>query len=179
MHRSLIIAVLAVVALGACNPPSASTPEAESAAGAPATGPVSEAERTAILTALNLAPDALGKVVNECGDSVVPLIAPAELGGAAGTAQLVAIPGGPTMYTCYGDGPDLHLMMRDGDGWREIYAARGRMLVILPTMTNGVRDIADGGPGFQFPLWQWNGQAYASAGRSVSDAETANATILP
>jgi hypothetical protein len=103
----------------------------------------------------------------------------AELGGAAGAAQLAAIGGGPSMAACYGDGPDLHLMLRDGAGFREIYSARGRVLVLLPSTTNGVHDIADGGPGFSFPLWQWNGSAYAQTDREVSDAEISGATYLP
>jgi len=49
----------------------------------------------------------------------------------------------------------------------------------MPTSTNGVHDLADGGPGFSFPLWQWNGTTYAYSNRSVSDAEIANATFLP
>jgi hypothetical protein len=146
---------------------------------APSAAPLSETDRAGVFAALNLSPNAAGEVVNECGDSVTPAIVPAELGGAVGTAQLVAVPGGPSAYSCYGDGPDLHLMMREGGGWREIYAARGRMLIIMPGETSGVHDIADGGPGFQFPLWQWNGSAYANTGRSISDAELANATFLP
>jgi hypothetical protein len=176
MRRALIIAALAL-AVAACSPPGAASSDAE--VSAPSSGPLSEADRAAILGALNLSPSASGEIVNECGDNVTPTIAPAELGGAVGTAQLVAIPGGPSAFTCYGDGPDLHLMMRDGAGWREIYAARGRMLIIMPSVTNGVHDLADGGPGLQFPLWQWNGSAYANTGRSVSDADLANATFLP
>jgi hypothetical protein len=51
--------------------------------------------------------------------------------------------------------------------------------VLLPSTTNGVHDIADGGPGFSFPLWQWNGSVYAQTGREVSDAEISGATYLP
>ena len=75
------------------------------------------------------------------------------------------------MAGCYGDGSDLHLMMRNGDKWREIYSARGRTLIVLPTSTAGVRDIGDGGPGLTFPVWVWNGTRYADAGREISDAE--------
>ena len=102
-------------------------------------------------------------------------------GGSVGTATLFAIPGGPNIAACYGDGPDLHLMMRDGARWREIYSARGRVLILLPTCTAGVRDIADGGPGFSFPVWTWNGSRYTPAEREISDAELSsiNATYLP
>jgi hypothetical protein len=170
-----IAAIFALICLTACNPASTSDsaplPDFEPA--------VNEADRGTAMAALDLTPNDEGKVLNECGDMVTPTIAPAELGGAVGTALLVAIPGGPSLYSCYGDGPDLHLLMRDGDSFREIYAARGRVLIILPQETEGVRDIADGGPGFEFPLWQWNGETYAFAGRTISDAELGDATALP
>jgi hypothetical protein len=171
------------LALGACDRPAApgSAPGEAPASTQPAQtgGALTDADRAVLLSTLELSANAQGQVRNECGDWVTPTIAPAELGGAVGAAILVAIGGGPTMATCYGDGPDLHLMLRDGAGFREVYAARGRMLVILPATTGGVRDIADGGPGFSFPLWQWNGSRYVDTNREVSDAEIANATFLP
>jgi hypothetical protein len=144
-------------------------------------GPPTEADRPAILSTLNLTADTSGKVMNECGDLVTPQFLPAELGGAVGTAVLFAIGGGPTMASCYGDGPDIHLLKREAGSWREIYSARGRSLIILPTSTDSVRDIADGGPGFSFPVFTWNGVAYARADREVSDGdlEGMQATYLP
>jgi hypothetical protein len=140
-----------------------------------------DAERAAILTTLGLSSDPQGQVMNECGELATPQYMPVDLGGRAGAAILFAISGGPNTAGCYGDGADLHLMMRDGAGWREIYSARGRMLIILPTTTAGVRDIGDGGPGFSFPIWIWNGTHYAPAGREISDAELSkiNAAYLP
>ena len=60
-------------------------------------------------------------------------------------------------------------------------AARGRTLTILPTSTAGVRDIADGGPGFSVPVWAWNGTRCAATRRTISDAqlEKTDATYLP
>ena len=140
---------------------------------------LTEADRAAILGTLKLSADAKGQVMNECGELVTPQFLPAELGG--GTAVLFAISGGPNMATCYGDGPDLHLFMPVAKDWREVYSARGRMLIILPTSTGGMRDIADGGPGLSFPVWTWNGTQYAPAGREISDAELSEmkATYLP
>ena len=103
-------------------------------------GPLTDEDRAAIFGTLKLSADAKGRVMNECGELVTPQILPAELGG--GGAVLFAISGGPTTAGCYGDGPDLHLLMREAKGWREVYSARGRMLVILPTYTGGMRDIA-------------------------------------
>ena len=132
---------------------------------------VTDADRAAIVKTLSLSADQQGRVLNECGERSVAQYLPAELGGSAGTAILFAMSGGPNTASCYGDGPDLHLMLRDRAGWREIYAARGRMLIILPTSTAGVRDIGDGGPGLSFPVWVWNGTRYRPAGREISDTE--------
>ncbi|MEX1993248.1 MAG: hypothetical protein WD929_01190 [Steroidobacteraceae bacterium] len=166
------IALLALT-LAACDGPAAGP--------AAASRSFAEADRAAILEALRLTANAEGRVVNECGDLTTPEFLPAELGGSVGTAILFAIGGGPSMAACYGDGPDLHLFMRAGAGWREIYSARGRYLIILSTSTSDVRDIADGGPGFSFPVWTWNGTTYAPANREISDAELSsmNATYLP
>ena len=133
--------------------------------------PLADADRAAILKTLGLKSNPKGQVMNECDELSTPQFLPAELGGKVGTATLFAMGGGPNTATCYGDGADLHLMMRDATGWREIYAARGRVLIILPTSTAGVRDIADGGPGMSFPIWTWNGTRYAASRRQISDAE--------
>jgi hypothetical protein len=132
---------------------------------------LTDADRAAILSALGLSGNPQGQVMNECSELVTPQFLQAELGGIVGTATLFAISGGPKAAACYGDGPALHLMMRDGSRWREIYSARGRVLIILPTSTSGVLDIGDGGPGFSFPVWSWNGSQYAPTGREISDAE--------
>ena len=170
MHLSKA-AALVVLALGSCSRPGVTSE-------APA---VTDADRAAVLKTLGLSADQQGLVPNECGERSVPRYLSAELGGNAGTAILFAMSGGPTTASCYGDGPDLHLMMRDGASWREIYSARGRMLISLPTSTAGVRDIGDGGPGFSFPVWVWNGTRYVPAGREISDAELSKVkpTYLP
>ena len=171
MRSLAAAATLLSLAIAACAP-QAVTPDA---------GPLTDADRAAILGALRLSANEQGLVLNECGELSMPQFLPAELGGSVGTAVLFAMSGGPTTASCYGDGPDLHLLVREATGWREIYSARGRVLIILPTSTGGVRDIGDGGPGFSFPVWTWNGSRYAPAGREVSDAELSKMkpTYLP
>ena len=150
MRIFTITASAILLGLAACGPAATppAPPQGEAAAGTEA----GSADHAAILATLHLTADAGGQIVNECGDRVTPQFLPAQLGGAAGEAILVAIGGGASMAACYGDGPDLHLLVRDGGAWREVYSARGRMLIILPTSTGGVRDLADGGPGFSFPV---------------------------
>lgn len=172
--RMLLAASLFLAACGQAAAPSAADAQTQSA------GAFTDADRNAILTAIGLrAANAQGQVMNECGELVTPQYLPAELGGDAGTAMLFAIGGGPNMASCYGDGSLLHLMVRDGAGWRDVYSDRGGMLIILPTSTRGVHDIADGGPGFSFPVLQWNGRAYAPANREIGDAQLDGATFLP
>jgi len=170
--RRTFIATLLVTAFGLAGPLHAADGVGLKAAGA-------GADEAAILVLLNMPADANGRITNECGEAVMPRFQAAELGGDVGTAILLSIEGGPNSAACYGDGPDLHLMKREGNAFREIYSARGRMLVILPTETNGVHDIADGGPGFSYPLWTWNGSEYANANSAVSDADLGSATFLP
>lgn len=172
-----VISLALAAALAACSP--APAPAADDTQPPAAIGALSDADRASLLAALNLSADAQGRIVNACDERVVPRILTAELGGAAGAAQLVAVDGGPNMPSCYGDGPDLHLMVRDGAAWREVFSDRGGALILLPTRTDGVRDIADGGPGFSFPVLTWNGRTYVRAGRQIADSELGGAEFLP
>ncbi len=177
--RTTLIASLGL-ALAACGDAGTATnAEAQPAQAAEASGAVSERDKAAIFALLGMTPNPGGEVMNECGENSTPQFLSADLGGAAGAGILFAMGGGPTTASCYGDGALLHLFVRDGARWREVYTDRGGVLVIMPTSTNGVHDLADGGPGFSFPLWQWNGATYAYSNRNVSDAEIANATFLP
>jgi hypothetical protein len=151
-------------------------PSSPTATAEVAPGP-SEADRAAILAALSLGADASGRVTNECGELVTPRFLPAEVGLPG--AILLVMEGGPNAPTCYGDGPGLHLLIRDGTGWREIYASRGGFLVIMPTSHNGARDLVFGGPGMAHPTYRFDGTEY-QPGDDIDDAEIpADAVILP
>ncbi len=168
-------------ALAACGQAAAPTEaEAQTAAAAAAGAAITDADKAAVLRAIGLtAANAQGRVMNECGELSTPQYAVAPLGGGAGNGILFAMGGGPNTATCYGDGQLLHLFVRDGSGLREVYSARGRMFVLMTSTTRGVRDIADGGPGFSFPLWTWNGTTYVYSGREVPDSALNDATFLP
>ncbi|MEZ5995420.1 MAG: hypothetical protein R3C25_06670 [Hyphomonadaceae bacterium] len=79
----------------------------------------------------------------------------------------------------YGDGPGLTLFKHEGASWRAIYFSRGASLAVLPTRTGGVSDLAEAGPGFEHPLWTWNGTEYASNNRTIPDAQMEGAAFLP
>jgi hypothetical protein len=174
------ISVSVVLALTACGQAAApGAADAQTAGAAANSSEVSDAEKTAILTALQMQADAQGQVLNECGDMVTPQFLVADLGAGPGRVVAFVIGGGPSSASCYGDGP-LVVLYRNADGaWREIYQNRGGGVIILPTQHNNANDLADGGPGFSFPVWEWNGSAYADANRSVADSALGDARFLP
>ena len=173
MRMLKAISVSIFLAAAACG--QAATP---ADADAQTAGALTDADRAAIMQTLDFRPDAAGMVENACGSRVTPQFAAADLGGEVGVAQLVVVPGGDTP-TCYGDGPGaMMLVRREGDTFRLIYSNQGGFFVILPTETNGVHDIAHGGPGFQHPVFAWNGAEYARAG-SIADGDMGEATFLP
>lgn len=176
--RTLITA-LAAIALVACGQAAAPN-EADAQTGAAAVaGDVTPAERTAILAALQLNANAQGQVQNECGDLVTPEFRPLDLGSGVGRAVAFIIGGGPSAAACYGDGPLIVVYRNVGGAWRDIYMLRGGVMVILSTQHRGANDIANGGPGFSFPVMEWNGTTYAHANREVSDSAMGDARFVP
>ena len=111
--------------LSACGQPAPSSADAQTKPTAPtvqsaASATLSDVDKAAILHANHLNANAQGLVRNECGDMVTPQFIPADVG--LGNTILFVMVGGPNGgYTCYGDGPDVHLMKHEGDSWREIY----------------------------------------------------------
>jgi hypothetical protein len=178
--RKLISTLTLAIAMTACGQPAATSADAEAAPAAEAASASSEAaaeDRAAILAALSLSADASGQVENECGDKVTPQFLPQDLG--AGRTIAFVIGGGPSAAACYGDGPLVQLMRNDGGNWSEIYQNRGGGIIVLPTKHNGANDLADGGPGFSFPVWQWNGRTYENANRQVADSALGDARFIP
>jgi hypothetical protein len=175
--QTFFIPVLAL-ALLACGPgqsASDAAPEAMAAAGA--SQPISDSERNGVLSALQLHADAQGLVENECGDKVTPGLILADVG--LGRTILVAMEGGASQATCYGDGPGLWLMQPAGSNWREIYSSRGGYMAILSTTHHGARDLAFAGPGFSHATYYYDGASYAPSGQDIADEAMAHATVLP
>jgi hypothetical protein len=153
--------------------------DAQTATAAAQSGEATTAERTAILAALNLTADAQGRVENECGERVTPQFTVADIGSGPGRVIAFSIGGGPNMLTCYGDG-SLTIFMRQHNGaWGEIWRGRPGGAIILSTQHNNGNDIAAGGPGFSFPVSEWNGATYVDANRSVPDSALNDARFIP
>ena len=167
-----------IFALAACGQATAPT-EADAQTATSQSGEVTAAERTAILAALQLRPDAQGRVENECGERVAPQFLVADIGSGPGRVIAFNIGGGPNMLTCYGDGT-LTIFFRESNGaWSAIWENRPGGAIILSTQHNNGNDIADGGPGFSFPVWQWDGTTYVNANRTVSDSQLGDARFIP
>lgn len=173
MRMIKAISVSIFFALAACGQAAApGEAEAQPAASAELTA----SDRAAILRSQNLTADARGQVENECGEKVTPGFEHVDLGGQVGAATLLVMTGGPNSASCYGDGPGLTLLRRDGAAWRAIYSSRGAMLVVMPARGNNARDLVEGGPGFEHALFRWNGAEYAHAG-SVGDGQFGEGAI--
>lgn len=173
-----LLTVVAAIVLAACGQAAAPNEAGAQTSGAVATGDVTAAERAAILTELQLRANAQGQVRNECGDMVTPQFTPVDLGAGVGRAVAFMIGGGPSMAACYGDGPFVVIYRNTGGAWREIYQQRGGIPAILSAQHNDANDIAAGGPGFSFPVWQWNGAAYEYANREVPDSALSDARFI-
>jgi hypothetical protein len=180
MNRRTVLLVGVLVGLAACGDRKAEPADTSAPQAAPvSTDALSATDRAAVLKVAALAADEKGQVENECGEKVTPQLLPADLGPAVGPAVLLVMSGGPNYATCYGDGPGLTLMRRDGASWRHIYSSRGGSLVIMKEMHNGAPDLVHGGPGFSHPVFEWNGTVYTRADREVPDDQISGATILP
>ena len=168
MLKQIIAAALAFATLSATQ-----------ASAQPAAPQVVQGDRMALLHALNLPPDARGRVMNACDERVAPQFFNVNLGGSVGGAVLVLVSGGPNSVTCYGDVPGVFfLMKRDGGSFHQIFTGQG-FFVVLPTAHLGVHDLSIGGPGMSFPLYTWNGHDFSASSRSISDATLGTGQAYP
>ena len=181
-----VFALMTAAAIVACGPRDDATPADPDIAAVeetrtdPAAAPdPAPDDIPALLAAIDLDPDAEGRVLNACDESVAPRVAAIDLGAALAGARSVTIPGGPQAPTCYGDGPGaVYLVTPGADGPRVAILHQG-YIAILESETDGVRDIALGGRGFTFPVLAWDGSGYARTGRTIDDAELGAATFVP
>jgi hypothetical protein len=174
MRLFQVISASLFFALAACGPAAA-----PSEAGAQTDDEVASDERSAILSAVSATADAQGAVENECGERVAPQFIATDLGPGAGRMVAYVIGGGSNTAACYGDGPLVQLMHAEGGAWREVYQNRGGAIIVLSTQHNGANDLAGGGPGFSFPVWEWNGDEYVNANRTVADSALGDARFVP
>jgi hypothetical protein len=127
-------------------------------------------ERAEIYRVLQLTMTREGQVINACDEVIRPRMKFVELDGEVGTAVIVSLDGGSEAPACYGmTGIQVFMLRRETDSYRMIFSDRGE-LAVMPTSHLGVRDIALGGPGFEFPVFYWNGHKFVF-GRFIRDSE--------
>lgn len=74
-------------------------------------------------------------------------------------------------YTSGNTGSSIALFIKDAKG---VYTSQlgfpGTVPDILATANQGYPDLLIGGPGFEYPVWRWNGKSYAFS-KNVKDAD--------
>lgn len=65
-------------------------------------------------------------------------------------------------------------MKNSARGYEQQEEVAGGIAVILGTRSNGYPELVIAGPGFEFPLYRWNGKSYSYA-RNISDDDLQNA----
>lgn len=178
MRLAHTISASLLFALAACGQAAAPN-EADAQTATAQGGEVTGAERNAIIAALQLRADGQGRVVNECGEAVTPQYHVADIGSGPGRVIAFTIGGGPNQLTCYGDGALTIFMRNNNGGWSEIWQGQPGGAIILSTQHNNGNDIATGGPGFSFPVSQWNSTTYVDANRTVADSALGDARFIP
>lgn len=76
-----------------------------------------------------------------------------------GKAEIFIVYG--NTYTSGATGSNVLMFIKDKNGrYQSNFGFPGTVPDILPTANMGYPDILIGGPGFEFPIWRWNGRQY-------------------
>lgn len=159
-----------VIAMAEPEPQAVASGEASAEEATTELAAVSDEERMLAIASLGLDHDPDGRAINDCGEAVTPDVHAIDMGGDVGRALLIVMKGGPTTAACYGDtGMKFFLVKQDGENFKTVASDTGHFAP-LESETSGVRDFAVGGPGFEFPVYEWNGRTFVSL-RKISDAD--------
>jgi hypothetical protein len=72
-------------------------------------------------------------------------------------------------YTSGATGSNVLLFIKDKAGnYQSNFGFSGTMPEIMPSKNAGYPDLLIGGPGFEFPVWRWNGREYVF-NRKITD----------
>lgn len=91
-----------------------------------------------------------------------------------GDEEIVIVYGHPAIT---GDNVISTLFIKDTQGHYISNFSFTGSLIILPNTTKDFPDLAIGGPGFEFPVWRWNGKTY-DYNRKITDNKLMDAKPL-
>lgn len=93
--------------------------------------------------------------VDSCDRSIKPKISNISLGESLSGSKLILLPDAE----CYGNAGAMVVIL-DASG-RTLLRVSGGGVVVLPSQTDGVNNIALIEPGFEVPVWKWSAEAHA------------------
>jgi hypothetical protein len=93
-----------------------------------------------------------------------------------GVEEIALVYGHPAIS---GDNVISTLFIKNDQGHYNAYFGFSGSLIILPNSGKDFPNIAIGGPGFTFPVWNWNGKNYTNYGTITNDTlEKSNPLFL-
>lgn len=81
-------------------------------------------------------------------------------------------------YTSGTTGSNVLLFIKDKSGkYQSNFGFSGTLPDIIPGPNTGYPDLLIGGPGFEFPIWKWNGKEYKFS-RKISEKNLAKLKVV-
>jgi hypothetical protein len=77
-----------------------------------------------------------------------------------------------------GDNVISTLFIKDNLGHYNANFGYSGSLIILPNSSKDFPNIALGGPGFEFPIWHWDGKNYSPLNKNITDEQLVKANAL-
>jgi hypothetical protein len=119
--------------------------------------PVTSNEAMAAFQTAGIQASGIDKAVDDCGGPVKPALDRVALGGLVGNALKIEI----ASRNCYDRlGKRIWLLKQEGRSFKVIFDERTLGVQILPTKHNNVADIKLSMPGYDQPIWAWDGARY-------------------
>ncbi len=119
--------------------------------------PLTQNEAMAAYQAAGIQAVGIDKAVDDCGGPAKPNLDRVALGGLVGNAVKIEI----ASRNCYDRlGKRIWLLKQEGRSFKVIFDERTLGLQTLPTTHNDVADIKLSVPGYDQPVWVWDGARY-------------------
>lgn len=158
--RTMTWFVLTAVAIGLAPAAHADDTAAAKLLFAKGAGDLADADRVAIVRALELqvSPDGKELIERVCSQPVSSNVRVSDMNG-DGTSEVLVEYGN----TCLSGmaGTTVALFVKGNGGYRLNLGVPGMLAETMAAKSHGYPDLLVGGPGFCFGVWRWNGKEYA------------------